>query len=104
MTRLFTEVQVQVVDGTAVVKQLGTDEGNDLPDLDLLSFVRVENAKQRAKQLNLGRGKSDTQFSTQKIVFFSSGSPNNGSITRLPEFHYHESWPKPAEFSLRKKY
>eukprot|EP00434_Breviolum_minutum_P028224 symbB.v1.2.024968.t2/scaffold2399.1/size80101/4 len=53
-------VQVQVVDGTAIVKQLGTDEGNDLPDLDLLSFVRVEDAKQRAKQLNLGPGKRDT--------------------------------------------
>eukprot|EP00434_Breviolum_minutum_P028219 symbB.v1.2.024965.t1/scaffold2399.1/size80101/1 len=55
-------VQVQVVDGTAIVKQLGTDEGNDLPDLDLLSFVRVEDAKQRAKQLNLGHGKRDTPF------------------------------------------
>ena len=63
MTRLlYAEVQVQVVDGTAIVKQLGTDEGNDLPDLDLLSFVRVEDAKQRAKQLNLGRGKRDTLF------------------------------------------
>ena len=60
--RLYAEVQVQVVDGTAIVKQLGTDEGNDLPDLDLLSFVRVEDAKQRAKQLNLGRGKRDTPF------------------------------------------
>ena len=50
------------MDGTAIVKQLGTDEGNDLPDLDLLSFVRVEDAKQRAKQLNLGRGKRDTLF------------------------------------------
>ena len=59
---LYAEVQVQVVDGTAIVKQLGTDEGNDLPDLDLLSFVRAEDAKQRAKQLNLGRGKLDTPF------------------------------------------
>ena len=50
------------MDGTAIVKQLGTDEGNDLPDLDLLSFVRAEDAKQRAKQLNLGRGKLDTPF------------------------------------------
>ena len=50
------------MDGTAIVKQLGTDEGNDLPDLDLLSFVRVEDAKQRAKQLNLGPGKRDTPF------------------------------------------
>ena len=58
------------MDGTAIVKQLGTDEGNDLPDLDLLSFVRVEDAKQRAKQLNLGPGKRDTQFSTGKLVFF----------------------------------
>ena len=62
VVRLYAEVQVQVVDGTAIVKQLGTDEGNDLPDLDLLSFVRVEDAKQRAKQLNLGRGKRDTSF------------------------------------------
>ena len=62
MTRLYAKVHVQVVDGTAIVKQLGTDEGNDLPDLDLLSFVRVEDAKQRAKQLNLGRGKWDTPF------------------------------------------
>ena len=70
MTRLFyAEVQVQVVDGTAIVKQLGTDEGNDSHDLDLLSFVRVEDAKQRAKQLNLGPGKRDTQFSTGKLVF-----------------------------------
>ena len=60
--RLYAEVQVQVVDGTAIVKQLGTDEGNDLSDLDLLSFVRVEDAKQRAKQLNLGPGKRDTPF------------------------------------------
>ena len=50
------------MDGTAIVKQLGTDEGNDLPDLDLLSFVRVEDAKQRTKQLNLGPVKRDTPF------------------------------------------
>ena len=65
VVRLYAEVQVQVVDGTAIVKQLGTDEGNDLPDLDLLSFVRVEDAKQRAKQLNLGPVKRDTPFFMQ---------------------------------------
>jgi len=60
--RLYAEVQVQVVDGTAIVKQLGTDEGNDLPDLDLLSFVREEDAKQHAKQLNLGPVKRTFNF------------------------------------------
>ena len=61
------------MDGTAIVKQLGTDEGNDLPDLDLLSFVRVEDAKQRAKQLNLGHGKRDNgtlRFSWSSLGFF----------------------------------
>ena len=76
------------MDGTAIVKQLGTDEGNDLPDLDLLSFVRVEDAKQRAKQLNLGRGKRDNQFSTEKLVLFLRQSKYNGSITRLPGFYH----------------
>ena len=61
MTRLlYAEVEVHVVDGTAIVKQLGTHEGNDLPDLDLLSFVRAEDAKHRAKQLNLGPVQRDT--------------------------------------------
>ena len=48
------------MDGTAIVKQLGTDEANDLQDLDLLSFIREEDGKQRVKQLNLGPGKRDT--------------------------------------------
>jgi len=66
-------VQVQVVDGTAIVKQLGTDDGNDLPDLDLLSFVRVEDAKQRAKQL---RCRSITEMLTERAML-QDVAPNN---------------------------
>ena len=81
------------MDGTAIVKQLGTDEGNDLPDLDLLSFVRAEDAKQRAKQLNLGKTacsifhKKASLFS--KVLVVQIMVPSQGCQDFIIDHHHH---------------
>ena len=77
------------MDGTAIVKQLGTDEANDLQDLDLLSFVRAEDAKQRAKQLNLGPVKRDTRFFPQAVQIMV---PSQGCQDFIIDHHHGDKF------------